>query len=54
MWSIVLMGAAGLLAGGAISFRRQKQPVWLVASFWVLAAMALVAAWLLTLEPPAS
>lgn len=45
------MALAGLLAGGAISFRRQRLPKALVAAFWVLAAMSLLAAWLLTLEP---
>ncbi|MCG2620322.1 hypothetical protein LVY72_00165 [Arthrobacter sp. I2-34] len=51
MWSIVLMGLAGLLAGGAISFRSQKLPTLLVVVFWVLAAMSLLAAYLLTLGP---
>jgi hypothetical protein len=51
MWSVVLMGLAGLLAGGAIAFRSQKAPKWLIISFWFLAAMALVAAYLLTLGP---
>lgn len=45
------MGLAGLLAGGAIAFRSQKLPTVLVAAFWVLAAMSLLAAYLLTLDP---
>jgi len=48
------MGLAGLLAGGAIAFRRQHQPRWLVAAFWVLAVLAVAAGWLLTLEPPSA
>ncbi|MFD1211611.1 hypothetical protein ACFQ36_06100 [Arthrobacter sp. GCM10027362] len=51
MWSVLLMGLAGLLAGGAISFRSQKLPKALVIAFWVLAAMSLLAAYLLTLGP---
>jgi hypothetical protein len=51
MWSLVLMGLAGQLAGGAISFRSQKLPAFLVVLFWVLAAMSLLAAYLLTLGP---
>ena len=43
------MGLAGLLVGGAIAFRRLEAPKWLFISFWFLAAMALVAAYLLTL-----
>jgi hypothetical protein len=49
MWSVVLMGLAGLLVGGALSFRQQHKPLWTQVSFCVLAAMALVAAYLLTL-----
>jgi hypothetical protein len=45
------MGLAGLLAGGAISFRSQQLPRTLVVVFWVLAAMSLLAAYLLTLGP---
>lgn len=52
MWSVVLMGLAGLLIGGAVSFRQQKKPLWTQIGFGVLAAMALLAAYLLTL--PAS
>jgi hypothetical protein len=53
MWSILLMAVAGLLAGGAISLRMQKMPMPLVISFWALAAMALLAAYLFTLPGPA-
>ncbi|MFJ5861398.1 hypothetical protein ACIQCM_08240 [Pseudarthrobacter sp. NPDC092439] len=49
MWSIVLMGLAGLLVGGALAFRQQGKPLWTQVSFYVLAGMALLAAYLLTL-----
>jgi len=49
MWSIVLMGLAGLLVGGALSFRQQKSPLWVQMVFYLLAGMSLLAAWLLTL-----
>ncbi|MBT2520675.1 hypothetical protein [Arthrobacter sp. ISL-28] len=49
MWSVVLMGLAGLLVGGAVSFRQQKKPLWIQIGFYVLAGMALLAAYLLTL-----
>jgi hypothetical protein len=52
MWSIVLMGLAGLLVGGALSFKQQHKPLWTLVAFYVLAAMSLLAAYLLTL--PAS
>jgi hypothetical protein len=45
------MALAGLLAGGAISFRQQKAPRWLIIVFWILAGMSLLAAYLLTLGP---
>lgn len=48
MGSILLMGLAGLLVGGAISFRRQHLPKALSAGFWILAGLALLAAYLLT------
>ncbi|WP_312181517.1 hypothetical protein [Arthrobacter sp.] len=48
MWSVVLMGVAGLLIGGAISFRRQGLPRFISISFWVLAGMSLLGAYLLT------
>ncbi|MCC3283981.1 MULTISPECIES: hypothetical protein [Arthrobacter] len=48
MWSVVLMGLAGLLIGGAISFRRQGLPRFVSISFWVLAGMSLLGAYLLT------
>jgi hypothetical protein len=51
MWSVLLMGLSGLLIGGAISFRQQKKPRWIFVGFLVLAAMALLAAYLLTLQP---
>ena len=49
MWSVLLMGLGGLLIGGAISFRQQRKPVWTQIVFYVLAAMSLLAAYLLTL-----
>lgn len=49
MWSIVLMGLAGLLVGGALSFRQQGRPLWTQAGFYILAGMSLLAAYLLTL-----
>lgn len=49
MWSILLMGLAGLLVGGALSFRQQRKPRWTSISFYVLAGMSLLAAYLLTL-----
>jgi len=52
MWSLVLMGVAGLLVGGGISFRQQKSPLCVQIVFYILAGMSLLAAYLLTL--PAS
>jgi hypothetical protein len=49
MWSIVLMGLAGLVIGGALSFRQQGKPLWTQIVFYVLAGMSLLAAYLLTL-----
>jgi hypothetical protein len=51
MWSIVLMALAGLLVGGALSFRQQHRPLWTQIVFYVLAGMALLAASLLTFQP---
>lgn len=45
------MGLAGLLIGGVVSFHRQGMPRSLTISFGVLAVMALLAAYLLTLTP---
>ncbi|MEV7649517.1 hypothetical protein [Arthrobacter sp. NPDC089319] len=45
------MALAGLLAGGAISFRQQRLPKWASIVFWILAGLALLAAYLLTLGP---
>ncbi|WP_323962145.1 hypothetical protein [Arthrobacter sp. JZ12] len=45
------MGLAGLLIGGVVSFHKQGMPRALIVSFGVLAVMALVAAYLLTLTP---
>lgn len=49
MWSLVLMGLAGLMVGGALSFRQQKSPLWVQIVFYILAGMSLLAAYLLTL-----
>lgn len=45
------MGLAGLLIGGVVSFHRQQMPLALTISFGVLAVLALLAAYLLTLTP---
>ena len=47
MWSIILMGLAGLLIGGAISFQRQGVNRLISISFWVLAGLSLFGAYLL-------
>jgi len=49
MWSVLLTGLAGILIGGGISFRQQNKPLWTQITFYVLAAMSLLAAYLLTL-----
>ncbi|GAB12526.1 hypothetical protein [Arthrobacter globiformis] len=49
MWSILLTGLAGLLVGGGLSFGQQHKPLWIQIGFYVLAAMSLLAAYLLTL-----
>jgi hypothetical protein len=41
------MGLAGLLIGGAISFRSQGMNKIVIVSFWILAGMALLGAYLL-------
>ncbi|MDO5752165.1 MULTISPECIES: hypothetical protein [unclassified Arthrobacter] len=48
MWSLLLMGLAGLLIGGAYTFYQQKTARWIPVSFLFLAAMSLVAAFLFT------
>lgn len=48
MFTVILMGLAGLLAGGAIAFKRQQAPKLLIISFWVTAVLAVIAGWLLT------
>jgi hypothetical protein len=40
VWSIVLLGVAGILVGGAVSLRRQGASVVAVALVGVLAALA--------------
>ncbi|MET0871424.1 MAG: hypothetical protein ABWX63_01840 [Paeniglutamicibacter terrestris] len=49
MWSIILMAAAGLLAGGALSLRQQRAHLSWVITVWVLAGLSLFAAYRLTL-----
>ncbi|MDJ0317707.1 hypothetical protein [Arthrobacter antibioticus] len=49
MWSLLLMGLAGLLIGGAYTFYQQKTPRWIPISFALLAVMSLVAAYMFTL-----
>ncbi|WP_165788152.1 hypothetical protein [Arthrobacter glacialis] len=48
MWSLLLMGLAGLLIGGAYTFYQQKTARWIPISFAVLAVMSLVAAYMFT------
>ncbi|MCQ9165683.1 MULTISPECIES: hypothetical protein [unclassified Arthrobacter] len=50
MYSLLLMALGGLLIGGAYTFYQQKTPRWLPICFVILAAMSLVAAYLLTLK----
>jgi hypothetical protein len=50
MWSILLMALAGILAGGALSLRQQKAHISWIATCWVLAGLALAAAYVLTLK----
>jgi hypothetical protein len=50
MWSILLMALAGLLAGGALSLRQQKAHVSWTITCWVLAGLALLAAYVVTLS----
>ncbi|RZU61851.1 hypothetical protein [Zhihengliuella halotolerans] len=50
MWSILLMALGGLLAGGAISLRRQKAHKSWIVVLWVLAGLSLLAAYMLTLR----
>ncbi len=49
MLSLVLMGVAGLLIGGAFSLRGQDFPRWVWIAFLVLAGLSLTAAYLFTL-----
>ncbi len=49
MLSLVLMGVAGLLIGGAFSLRSQDFPRWVWIAFFVLAGLSLLAAYLFTL-----
>ncbi|MDN5754508.1 MAG: hypothetical protein ACTHWW_05530 [Arthrobacter sp.] len=50
MWSLILMAVGGILAGGALSLRQQKAHIsWIIAT-WVLAAMALLSAYIMTLK----
>ncbi|WP_181036440.1 MULTISPECIES: hypothetical protein [unclassified Arthrobacter] len=50
MLSLVLMGVAGLLIGGAFSLRSQEFPLWVWIAFLALAGLALLAAYLFTLS----
>lgn len=49
MYSLLLMALAGLLIGGAYTFYQQKTARWIPISFAALAAMSLIAAYMLTL-----
>ena len=48
MWTIILMAAAGLLAGGALSLRQQRAHISWIIACWVLAGMSLLAGYFLT------
>ncbi|MDR4533337.1 hypothetical protein [Glutamicibacter sp. PS] len=48
MWSVVLLGLAGFLGGGALSLRKQSAHISWQIALWVLAVTAVVAAWALT------
>ncbi|GHD07242.1 hypothetical protein [Zhihengliuella salsuginis] len=50
MWSILLMALGGLLAGGALSLRQQRAHKSWIVTAWVLAALSLLAAYVLTLR----
>ena len=45
-WSTILLALGGILLGGAWSLHRQKAPVWTRIAFVILAAMAIIAAFL--------
>ncbi|MDD0857428.1 hypothetical protein NHF46_05880 [Arthrobacter alpinus] len=49
MYSLLLMALAGLLIGGCYTFYQQKAARWIPICFAALAAMSLVAAYMLTL-----
>ncbi|MDO5743086.1 MAG: hypothetical protein Q4P23_01350 [Micrococcaceae bacterium] len=49
MWSIILMGVAGILGGGALSLRQQRAHISWVIAAWALAGVALFGAYVLTL-----
>ncbi|MDQ0094937.1 MULTISPECIES: hypothetical protein [Micrococcaceae] len=49
IWSIVLMGVAGILAGGALSLRQQRAHISWIIAVWALAGVSLFAAYRLTL-----
>lgn len=48
MWTIILMAAAGLLVGGALSLRQQRAHISWIIVCWVLAGMSLLAGYFLT------
>ncbi|MFF8661898.1 hypothetical protein [Glutamicibacter creatinolyticus] len=43
------MGVGAFLAGGAISLKSQKAHISWIIACWALAAMAVIAGWVLTL-----
>ncbi|WP_396278167.1 hypothetical protein [Glutamicibacter creatinolyticus] len=49
MWTVVLLGVGAFLAGGAISLKNQKAHISWIIACWALAAMAVIAGWVLTL-----
>ncbi|GAA5228894.1 hypothetical protein [Paeniglutamicibacter antarcticus] len=49
MWSVILMGVAGILGGGALSMRQQRAHISWIITAWALAGVALFGAYVLTL-----
>lgn len=45
-WSTLLLALGGILLGGAWSLHRQKSPMWARIAFVILAALAIIAAFI--------
>ncbi|HIW47415.1 MAG TPA: hypothetical protein H9884_11025 [Candidatus Yaniella excrementigallinarum] len=43
-WSTLLLALGGILLGGSWSLHRQKAPIWVRITFVILAALAIIAA----------